>query len=413
VYYLLSALFMKLFGISLGVGRTISAVAAIVTGVAIFLDSRRQTKDNLLPLVAMLFFFAIPVVYLWAPLMRVDALATAFSVAGLFFVRSEKRSGLALACICFILALYTKQNIISAPIAALLYLWLSRERKKAVYLLLGMLALGSFILILCALVWGGDFFRHAFLYNLNSPYGVNMLEQYSRIFREQFILIGMGIVYCIVIFCNRRADLAALYFLIAGISTLGFIKIGASINFFYEFAAACCLIITPAVSGFRQYAEKAKWAVIPVLIPLLLLTQAGLLYHRPHEKSEFIGTPHTRTDSTKEAIIDYLKTKEGPAIALYPDLVLFSGKEVYIDPFFYNLLASMGYWDESNFIRELENRRVSAIAVPFEIGVPETASFRNTFFAKYYFDASMKKAIMDNYRIGLLIGEYRIYIPRD
>ena len=412
IFYLLSALAIKLFGLSFGAGRVISAAAAFATGLIIFFDARRQTSELFPPLIAMLFFFSIPVVYLWAPLMRVDALATAFCIGGLYFVCSTRRFSVMLSCILFILALYTKQNMIWAPFVAFLYLLLNRERKKAIHLFLGMLVLGSVILLICGAVWGTDFFRHVFLYNLNKPYGVNLLDQYARILREQFILIALAATWCIVSFRNRRIDVFPLYFVVTGISTLGFIKIGASINFFYEFAAACCLMIVPAICGFRSYLEKtAKTAFVP-LIPLLLLIQGGLLYHRPYENAEFIKTPQTHTDSINETIASYLSTKESPSIAFKPEFVLFSGQEVYIDVYFFNRLATQGQWDESNFLQEIDGKLFSAIIVPFDIARPELAPFKHSFFAKYFFDDNMKKAILGNYRPIFVIGDYYIYTPK-
>lgn len=111
-----------------------------------------------------------PPILHWSSLMRVDMLAGAFSLAGLALTpgAATRPLRLALAALCFVLAIYTKQTSIAAPAAAFVALWLARPR--AAWMLLGWCAaLGLGILAVLSGMSHGGFLRHTLLYNLNRP----------------------------------------------------------------------------------------------------------------------------------------------------------------------------------------------------------------------------------------------------
>lgn len=109
-----------------------------------------------------------PTIISWASLMRVDMLANALSLLGLMLtLGSITRPGrIALAALCFVLAIYTKQTSIAAPASAFIALWLTRPR--AAWILFAWCAvLGLCTLASLSLMSHGGFLRHTLLYNLN------------------------------------------------------------------------------------------------------------------------------------------------------------------------------------------------------------------------------------------------------
>lgn len=109
-----------------------------------------------------------PTIGYWASLMRVDMLASMLSLAGLALTlgSTTRPRRIALAALCFVLAIYTKQTSIAAPAAAFVTLWLVRPR--AAWLLFAWCAgLGLCALAGLSLMSHGGFLRHTLLYNLN------------------------------------------------------------------------------------------------------------------------------------------------------------------------------------------------------------------------------------------------------
>jgi hypothetical protein len=109
-----------------------------------------------------------PTIVYWASLMRVDMLASMLSLAGLALTlgSTTRPMRIALAALCFVLAIYTKQTSIAAPAAAFVTLWLTRPRAAWVLFAwcggLGLCALAGL-----SLMSHGGFLHHTLLYNLN------------------------------------------------------------------------------------------------------------------------------------------------------------------------------------------------------------------------------------------------------
>jgi 4-amino-4-deoxy-L-arabinose transferase-like glycosyltransferase len=104
----------------------------------------------------------------WFAMMRVDMLACALALAGLFFaIRAvEQRGAILLAAVAFVLAVYTKQTSIAAPVAAFLGLLIIRPRAAAL-LLASCLVLGLASLAWLSWTTDGLFLRHILIYNVN------------------------------------------------------------------------------------------------------------------------------------------------------------------------------------------------------------------------------------------------------
>ena len=110
----------------LAAGRAVSAGATLaVAGLlgAITFKGTRATAGRTAALeasaVAGLIIFTFAPVVVWAPLMRVDMLAVAFSFAGIWCgLMAAERPGFApLAALAFVAAIFTKQTSLAAPIA--------------------------------------------------------------------------------------------------------------------------------------------------------------------------------------------------------------------------------------------------------------------------------------------------------
>lgn len=122
---------------------------------------RARTGSTGAALLAVLLLCCTRPVYIFAPLCRVDLLAVLLSTAGLCCLVNSRRPTATVAGIVLLaLALHTKLSQVAAPLAAVILLW-PADRRRAVTVGLGVLAL-----TVAGIAWldhttGGRFLEHA------------------------------------------------------------------------------------------------------------------------------------------------------------------------------------------------------------------------------------------------------------
>jgi hypothetical protein len=116
-YYLISALGVKLFGLSFWWGRLVSCLSVVLTALFAGLIAWDRTKHRFASFLAGGTVLAMPHFMVWATLMRVDALALAFAVAGFWlFTRAARWAGMA----PFSLGVFTRRTTVAGMGAAFL-----------------------------------------------------------------------------------------------------------------------------------------------------------------------------------------------------------------------------------------------------------------------------------------------------
>ena len=150
VYYLFSALPMLFIGKSLIVGRAVSFISALLIGLIIYKIIHNETSNRSISLISFLLFFVSEYVFRWSTLFRVDMLGILFTALGVYFILYYKKSknNCYFSIIFFILAIFTKSELILGPIAACIYLFLNHERSLTKIIFIYMISLTAFILIL-------------------------------------------------------------------------------------------------------------------------------------------------------------------------------------------------------------------------------------------------------------------------
>jgi hypothetical protein len=152
VYYYLTALIMKVLGISMLGGRLISLISTIITALLIGHISQKETRSPLLGFSSAALYIAFyrETGYFY-DIVRMDALALLFAIAALYSVLYFRR-GYVWAAIFIALAYFTKQQMLCFWPAFAGWLWI-RNRIHALY----------FVAISCAILIGGFLF-----FNVNS-----------------------------------------------------------------------------------------------------------------------------------------------------------------------------------------------------------------------------------------------------
>ncbi|HKO03333.1 MAG TPA: hypothetical protein VJW51_01225, partial [Candidatus Acidoferrales bacterium] len=265
VGYFLAAECLRVGGLSFTLGRMLVAGCGVLIALLLLLLIREWTGSALLATAFGLYFLANGVARTWLPLLRVDLLAIALSMLGLWLcMRSAGRWWMPSA-VLFALALFVKYTALAAPAACVVYLLLRRDVRRAL-LLAGTLG----VLCLAGFVWmqahtDGNFAYHMFrthpdVYTFRRLLGIFILVEPSVV-----ALIPMLIGFFLL---KARRALPVLIYLCCAIGVVMVTggKAGSFINHFLEPIAACSVA---AALGYQALAQSPR---APRLLPLLPCT---------------------------------------------------------------------------------------------------------------------------------------------
>ncbi|WP_242181855.1 hypothetical protein [Sphingomonas sp. CARO-RG-8B-R24-01] len=379
VYYLVVHGLASLFGTDgLATGRMVSLLSTLVSmGLVGYLayaampSCRPRPARLVAALIAGGCLASAPTILSWASLMRVDMLAGAFSLGGLALTLGawKRPMRIALAALCFVLAVYTKQTSIAAPAAAFATLWLVRPR--AGWILFGWCAaLGLGTLAGLSLMSHGGFLRHTLLYNLNRvdlP-RVQILEYVilSQISTVAVAILGVGatwqrlrptaVVRLRTRLAARPGDFAACLlavFLAIKTAMLPMVmKSGASDNYLIEWLYAVAVFVGIGALPVIQAARPAgRWprlfliAVVVVGIP----TQAYRALVADSER-DMATTPYDR-------IAARIARSPRPVVSDAMVLLIRGGQPVRWEPAIAAELGHAGLYDEAAFARRIRAKQ--------------------------------------------------------
>ena len=383
-------------------GRGISLLSSLALGVlaaALAFGAAREDAGRLASLasaaVAGLTVFCFWPVVVWSPLMRVDMLAILLSFLGVWYaMRSVIRPRLLyLAAIIFVLAVYSKQTCIAAPLATIPVMLMVDPRRTVKASCLGLL-LGGAALVL--LIWqtDGGFLRHILLYNLNR---YSLMVAVSQILLQSpqaiFVLLA---VTAVVLSWRRlaarsaweslasfRRDLACsgatrltailtLYFAFSTctLATLG--KSGGALNYLIEWMCIASVLIGTLVAPIVE--QELTWlghkpgrprAAFALVMPVALLIQVLIL-----PASRNLGSSDPAQMQQLSQLVARIRDAKQPVLSDDMILLMKAGKEVPWEPAIFAELASTGQWDERRIIAMINARDFAFIITQGHSGMP-------------------------------------------
>ena len=381
LYHALTSIIASALGTDeLGTGRAVALLSTLAAAVASGLLVDTLLKDRAsLPLrslcgciAALLIFTTVPVIH-WAPLMRVDMLAIALGLFGLFaaFKALERPRLIYVASLLFVAAIYTKQISIAAPASVFAVLFLLRPR-LALEGIAACIVMGLAVMLTLGWLTDGGFYRHIFLYNANRI-DLSRLSGIIYVGTMHLLLIGVAAFVIVRRLVDLRAKyrgradvrtalasdvadvrllIAISYVAIASLMMLLVAKSGSSINYFLEwfFAIGLFAALGPAEFGEGQSGTHMQNA-LGIGIPVALALHAG-----------FVPLPRTGYDPNSErgrqlAVLSReIAAADKPVISDDMVLLLRSGKPVLWEPAIFAELASTGDWDERPFVDRIRHR---------------------------------------------------------
>lgn len=409
-------------------GRLVSAVsalgiAALASWMVFFAAGPGGLARALATLVTGLMALHLPATF-WSLLMRVDTLGILISFAGVFlYLRSGRQPRLAYAaCVCFVLAVYTKQTLIAAP-AACLACEMTISPRRALRMAGFEVLLGALIGAAFSLATHGQFFAHLFGHNLN-PID---LRQGLWLFRADLehaaLPIAFGMAEMLMILApvltgtsplrwrdrlverltaggrSRLGAVASLYMVLAlGVSSTA-AKQGADANYFLEWNLVCCLLSGLfLVEALEPWERGEPWSAA---------TAAGVaaLALIAFNSTQAIEDPtrYRESEPYKSAYQEIAKRVAAFPGPVYSDVMTplwRAGKEIPAEPAIVTILAENGRWDERPFVERFRRREFNAVVVSTSLDKKE------------FYTPALREAIRTNYEMTFEKGPFQIYTPR-
>jgi hypothetical protein len=412
----------------LSAGRWVSFLSALLTGVAIGLLARLAIpavfsvfERTAAAVMCGLLCFNLNTIS-WAQFMRVDMLAIFLTFAGLLvFALAPHRRGLDyFAFLLFVLAWFTKQTYVAAPVACLTIAFIA-DRRRAIRLSIFSALLAVSGLAALAVPTHGIALLNLFTYNKNPFSVLNMLGIVQLNLATMVPLAA--IVFAVPLAMSRRVAwlprarrwmvvrhwvegsqarrtvaISSLHMLLALAVSFTCGKKGSNYNYFLEWNLACCVPAGfMAAFALRRIGAKAISASPAVVLMLLLLFSTN----GPATLAERLR-PRSPSALAKdnEQVMAFLRATPGPVYSENMTLVLESGKDSPAEPDLITNLTREGAWDEQPFVDQLAAGYYSAVIV--------TTSLDN----RNRYTRAVQAAIEKGYALDRRYGEFRIFLPK-
>jgi 4-amino-4-deoxy-L-arabinose transferase-like glycosyltransferase len=400
MYVSLLTIGVKLFGPdgAFYFGRIISAISAWAAAIFLALIVYSQTRDRIAALSAGLVLLAFPFVVYWSPLLRIDMLALALSLAGLCLLvwKPVTSRGLVGVALLLTAAIFTRQSYgLAAPFAA--FVWLVvRDWRPALKLALLVGGLSLFLFLLLNTLTRGGFFFNIVTANVNE-FKMDLLEyNWERVREAALILLYIaGASLILIPRWNPLWTLAAPYLLGATISAATIGKIGSNVNYLMEFCAALSLAAGVVIAWSRAH---LPFHTLRAALLVFLAIAVGNMVHKTLD--EYMWDLRERRAARTE--LNELKAlvAETPGLILadeYMGMLTLAGRPLVIQPFEVTQLAWAGIWDQTPLLESIRNKEFGAIILYDRPWVNER------------WTAEMLDAITQSYSLVDRVAENKIY----
>lgn len=366
LYVTLLAISVKLFGAtqSFFVGRLISVLSAWAASIFLMLIVYAPTRDRLAALSAGGIFLAFPFVVYWSPLLRIDMLALALSLAGLCLLVWKPVSPRRLVGVAVLLvaAIYTRQSYgLAAPLAAFVWL-LARDWRQALKLALMVGGLGLVLFLLLNDLTRGGFFFNIVTANVNE-FRLEILESNWDRFREAALtpLIVGGASLFLIWRWNPLWTLSVPYLIGAALSAVTIGKIGSNVNYLLELCAALSLSAGAVVAWSRAHLSIHS---LRAALLILMAFAVGKMLHTTLEDYTWDLRERRAARAELSHLEAFVAETTGPVLVdEYMGMLTLQGRPLVIQPFEVTQLAWAGKWDQAPLLDSIEKGEFASIII--------------------------------------------------
>jgi hypothetical protein len=400
LFQLIQVPLARIVGPAFWYGRLISVLSAVSAAGLIGLILNTLTGDRLAAAIGGITLLAFPYLLQGSVLNRVDALALALSLGGLYAtVRwPSHRQGPWVAGLLFIAAAFTNlRYAFIAPFTAFVWLWHLDHRRQA--LRLAAIVTGSCLGLFLSLnlITQGGFYLNTVLANWTSFSWYAITGYWINLYLNAGYLV-IGCLIFIVIErlgeATRSWPLVAPYCLGAAFMTLTACMPNSNANDLFETATALCL----ASGAFIAWAGESYW--LKAVIVFVLAVQINVL--TDWSRQDYIPALMNKIADYRqvEQLAEYVKEAKGPILAdEYMGLVPLNGRRLYFQPFEYKQLQAANLWSVAPLVDSIQREEFSVILL-YEpsgwnaIGTRWTEGVRNAIYAHYELEDTLAQTLV-------------------
>jgi 4-amino-4-deoxy-L-arabinose transferase-like glycosyltransferase len=430
VFHLATWLMTTVFDDPLTAGRLVSLLSTLASCLLIFAivysqlgEKHSRTARAFGGTLAALFFLSHYSVTLWSVMARVDMLALALGLLGIlvFFLSIRHRSR-GLACLfglIFVVAAFTKQNMIAAA-AATFATTLFVDRRQAYAALAASVPTGLIVIAVLQANSGGEFLLHAFYYNLNEFQWENLGQLTLVVIAlnpVEILILIFGSAYLYVTWRRRRDTdspdrragpdipliLFAGFFAASLLNVVSSFKQGAAPNYYVEFQAAASLLV--GMTAVRAIAFLGEHRMDPEYHKYslaVILSLSVLCWQVVHGWDKKYRHPYAAIAPNMERVIDLVASVDRPVISEDMVLLYKTGKPLFYQPFIMSRLTMEGRWDAAPLLERLRRGEVPMIILTTAI---DSQLHRDRFTPAF------TDTLKSRYRLLERFGHFEVYVP--
>ena len=391
----------QIFGYSYMVARILQLCLFTGCLTFIFLIVKHFSKNNLIALIAALLPFTQPIMAFWTIYIRYDIMAVLFELAALYVVlKCQKSRWVFLAVPLFVLAIYTKQSMVSGAIAAIVYLFLKDKKRAVIFAGTYALAVGAVMGIGCLLTRGA-FFKEMVTYQHTSPFLYPVINVFS--IGLDFTIFFIPVICLAVVYMwHNRRGLFTFYVLAALVVNLGAaFKPGSNINYLYPSLMALSICAGLELSRIfkkpstvlesLELEDKKERSIYPWVIGCFLsfyLILCIICFNSfPAE------TPSKSYDADYKTAEQIISDANYPILTENAGIVINAGKTPYLDePFVFKNLAALGIWSDAKMLADLTTCKIEYVITAHDLPY-----YVNPIDVR--FGSQVQSAIVANYHI--------------
>lgn len=399
--------------------RLISVISGIGICFLIGKISRISGGKFSLSILAGILFMAMPMVYFWFAIGKPDMLALALALLGFYIglANLEKGNRLFLAVIPLVAAIFTRQSEIAAFAALAVFLFLKRDNRAVRFIIIYAVSI-VVIAVLFQLITNGEFLRHIIIYTKTQSDPNRLLNTWKHFFTRFSIVFVLVLFTMIRRFLKGKISAIELYFFFAACVALTSGKVGSDMNYFLEaIATGLAILAFYASTDFSISAGTKTGFAVAGLIFLVALDFAFI-----HD-DRYLSYVPIKTDINSDTLGDMevgdiligIIKKQKKVLSEDEAFCVISGKEVYFNPFIMTELSKEGLWDQSDFVKSIEDKEYDMIILRFDVNSPNHGDKPDKNNAGWdRWTEQMEEAIRRNYRnfaVFPLRRQWYVYYP--
>jgi len=385
--------------------RLLSVIATGLLLVVLYCLIYNRTRQRILSLIFTLSFIGVWFVKLWAPLARVDMLVFFFTTTGLLifqvWIKDKRRYW---AFLFFILAFFTKQNAILAPLSILLFSLAHKEQRRYFLSYVAVYTIPILSLFLLLDVYThGEAFKHLILYTSQRGFDPLTFVKYLLIFFSTFaILLSLASPFRFMKKIWASDDLIYWFYLVLNLFSIPTVAMtGANLNYLIE--PALSIIIWSSIlsnhwvqNDILKAQTRYSFLLFLIMANAFLLFIAGVFVRKSiniplTDELYFVEGAYQNNRNEKEALGAILKNTPGEVLCEDLTLLVLEQKPVLLGCSY--PLAEQGLWSPERLIEDCEKKRFGGIFLLKRIQViPELAA-----------------CIEKHYLLKKNVGPYRVY----